>query len=203
LDSWKEENGEWRHSKKYGPYVEYILGKWNFKAAQSEKDKTKRNDLFSLAIAYFKRSVEHSTDTTFSIVAKLENEHICNAMWNLSVCYRYGFGTRKDDIESYKWAKQAAENGSHKAMDFLEIGTYGVIVDEFGNHLKGLQLIAWKDERGVFVLFKANDGKFENGNVPKGALLRFFIGSSQYETISVVASRNMYITAKKKHSTKQ
>ena len=84
---------EWEHPANY---AKYVLGKLYFDGEDVEKD-------YDKAFKLFKEAAEEHEDPD------------CDAMYMLSICYRFGFGTKKDLAKANYWLEQAKEHGSEDA----------------------------------------------------------------------------------------
>lgn len=96
--------------------LEYKIGMWYFKGENGiEKD-------YEIALNHFQWCIDHSVNeyNHFKLTSALNDMQLGEAMWNISVCYRFGRGTTKNEITAFKWAKKAAEKGNDKAKKFLE-----------------------------------------------------------------------------------
>ena len=76
--------------------AKYILGKLYFDGEDVERD-------YNKAFKLFKEASESSVDPD------------CDAMYMLSICYRFGFGTEKNLEKAKYWQAQAEEHGSEDA----------------------------------------------------------------------------------------
>jgi TPR repeat protein len=50
---------------------------------------------------------------------KLTDEELGDAMWKLSVCYRFGRGVTQSAIKALEWTQKAAEKGNQNAINLL------------------------------------------------------------------------------------
>lgn len=89
----------------------YKRARWYYSGEGNiEKDYTR-------AFTYFSRAIEDNDKSKDE--NKLSDEEEGDALWHLSVCYRFGRGVEKDDVKAQYYAKQAAEKGNEKAISIL------------------------------------------------------------------------------------
>lgn len=96
--------------------LEYKIGMWYFNGENG------LNKNYEMALNHFQWCVDHSINehNQFKLISNLNDIQLGEAMWNISVCYRFGRGTGKNEITAFKWAKKAADKGNDKARKFLE-----------------------------------------------------------------------------------
>jgi len=98
------------------PQSDTEAAKWYLSAAK----KGNMYSMYNLALFY-----ENNGDTSkaFEIFMELANKGVPDAQCNVADYYRQGVGVEKNMKEAIKWYKQAASNGSERAVGWLnEIG---------------------------------------------------------------------------------
>ena len=72
---------------------------------------------YEKAFTYYKNAIRDMEQPQKCLEsALLTNEQIANAMWNISVCYRFGRGTAQNELTAEVWKKKAAKMGHKKAL---------------------------------------------------------------------------------------
>lgn len=90
----------------------YKLGYWYYVGeCNLGKDYTKAFQLFNSALNCNERSRGSY---------KLSVEEYGDALWYISVCYRFGRGVEKDELMARRYVKKAAENGNKNAISLVE-----------------------------------------------------------------------------------
>jgi len=90
----------------------YKLAHWYYAGEGNiEKNYTK-------AFNYFNSAIECNENSQDSY--KLSSEEEGNALWLISICYRFGRGIEKDELTARRYVKRAAEKGNEKAIALLE-----------------------------------------------------------------------------------
>lgn len=90
----------------------YKLANWYY----TGEENIERN--YSKAFDYFNRAIEGNEDSKAEY--KLTSTEEGNALWCISVCYRFGWGVEKDELRARRCVKRAAEKGNEKAIALLK-----------------------------------------------------------------------------------
>lgn len=89
----------------------YKLAKWNyFGEGNLPQNYTRALGLFISAIKYNDNCKEEY---------KLSTDEECDALWKISICYRFGRGVEKDELTARRYVKKAAEKGNKNAKALL------------------------------------------------------------------------------------
>lgn len=91
--------------------VYYKLAHWYY-SGESNIER-----IYTLAYDYFYKAIKENEKCKDE--NKLSAEEEGDALWHLSICYRFGRGVEKDDVKAQYYAKQAAEKGNEKAIAIL------------------------------------------------------------------------------------
>lgn len=93
------------------PKLLYKLAQWYYIGYEN----LERN--YSKAFNYFNRAIEsnENSDTEYKLTSSEEGD----ALWCISVCYRFGRGVEKDELIARRIVKRAAEKGNENAITLL------------------------------------------------------------------------------------
>lgn len=89
----------------------YKLAQWHYKG----EGNLKRD--YSKAISYFNMAIESNENSREEF--KLTTSEEGDALWCISVCYRFGRGVEKDELIARRYVKRAAEKGNEHAISLL------------------------------------------------------------------------------------
>jgi len=89
----------------------YKLAQWYY----TGEENLERN--YSKAFNYFNRAIESNENSNTEY--KLTSSEEGNALWCISVCYRFGRGVEKDELIARRYVKRAAEKGNENAIALL------------------------------------------------------------------------------------
>lgn len=90
----------------------YKLAQWHYTGEGNlERD-------YSKAFNYFNRAIETNEDSKDEY--RLSSTEEGNALWCISVCYRFGRGVEKDELIARRYVKRAAEKGNENAISILK-----------------------------------------------------------------------------------
>ena len=94
------------------PSLLYKLANWYY----TGEENLEKND--SKAFNYFNRAIEinENCKADYKLTPKEEG----NALWCISVCYRFGRGVEKDELIARRYVKRAAEKGNENAIALLK-----------------------------------------------------------------------------------
>lgn len=90
----------------------YKLANWYY----TGEGNIERN--YSKAFNYFNRAIESNENSKADY--KLTTIEEGNALWCISVCYRFGRGVEKDELIARRYVKRAAEKGNENAIALIE-----------------------------------------------------------------------------------
>lgn len=90
----------------------YKLANWYY----TGEENIERN--YSKAFNYFNEAIERNERSTEEY--KLTPTEEGNALWRISVCYRFGRGVEKDELIARRYVKRAAEKGNENAIALLK-----------------------------------------------------------------------------------
>lgn len=89
----------------------YKLARWHYAGEGNMiKDYTKAFNFFNMAI-----EMNESSKDEYKLTQSEEG----NALWCISVCYRFGRGVEKDELIARRYVKKAAEKGNKHAIELL------------------------------------------------------------------------------------
>lgn len=89
----------------------YKLAQWHYAGeGNMTKDYTKAFNFFNMAI-----EMNESSKDEYKLTQSEEG----NALWCISVCYRFGRGVEKDELIARRYVKKAAEKGNEHAIELL------------------------------------------------------------------------------------
>lgn len=94
------------------PILLYKLANWYY----TGEENLERN--YSKAFNYFNRAIESNENSKADY--KLTPKEEGNALWCISVCYRFGRGVEKDELIARRYVKRAAEKGNENAIALIE-----------------------------------------------------------------------------------
>jgi TPR repeat protein len=112
-----DENGVRHFIEKVDPLIAYKVAKAYFNGTDGVKQD------YGKAAEYFKSCIEpysHAMECRNVSERLLTDEELGDAMWNLSICYRFGRGVTQNAISAYKLAKKASEKGNQNAINLLK-----------------------------------------------------------------------------------
>lgn len=110
-DLYIDKMGHYRGAAPINSQLLYKVGQWYYEGeGNMEKNFTKAFNYLDNAI----KGNENSSEDK-----KLTKEEMGNALWCLSVCYRFGRGTDKDELQARRYVKRAAEIGNQNAISLL------------------------------------------------------------------------------------
>lgn len=90
----------------------YKLAQWYYTGESNlPKDYTRAFGLYNSAIESNSDSDEKN---------RISTEEEGNALWCISVCYRFGRGVEKDELTARRYVKRAAEKGNLNAISLME-----------------------------------------------------------------------------------
>lgn len=89
----------------------YKLAQWYYIG----DEKLERN--YSKAFNYFNRAIESNGNSEEGFQLSTSEEG--DALWCISVCYRFGRGVEKDELIARRYVKRAAEKGNAHAIELL------------------------------------------------------------------------------------
>lgn len=89
----------------------YKLAQWYYEGVEN----LERN--YSKAFYYFNRAIESNENSKEEF--KLTTLEEGDALWCISVCYRFGRGVEKDELIARRYVKRAAEKGNEHAVSLL------------------------------------------------------------------------------------
>jgi TPR repeat protein len=119
-----DQNGEVYYTMKCDCLIDYKLAIAYF---IGENGVTKD---YELAVVYLTRSINSYLDPKPGRMSaperminigkrQLTDDELGDAMWKLSICYRFGRGVRESAIKALEWTQKAAEKGNKNAINLL------------------------------------------------------------------------------------